>query len=75
MNWKPTIRPRRALPVLALAVTALVLATATQSQAARATGGTITYVGGYTIHTFTSSGTFTPSVAMNVEVLVVALVD
>jgi hypothetical protein len=25
-----------------------------------ATGGTITYVNGYTIHTFTSSGTFTP---------------
>jgi hypothetical protein len=26
----------------------------------KATGGTITQVGGYTIHTFTSSGTFTP---------------
>ena len=25
-----------------------------------ATGGTITYINGYTIHTFTSSGTFTP---------------
>jgi hypothetical protein len=25
----------------------------------RATGGTITSAGGYTIHTFTSSGTFT----------------
>jgi hypothetical protein len=25
----------------------------------RGTGGTITSVGGYTIHTFTSSGTFT----------------
>ena len=25
----------------------------------RATGGSITFVGGYTIHTFTSSGTFT----------------
>jgi hypothetical protein len=27
--------------------------------AQRGTGGTITSVGGYTIHTFTSSGTFT----------------
>jgi hypothetical protein len=26
---------------------------------ARATGGTITITGGYVIHTFTSSGTFT----------------
>ncbi|MFA5779370.1 MAG: glycine-rich domain-containing protein [Elusimicrobiota bacterium] len=38
---------------------------------AQATGGTITYSGGYTIHTFTSNGTFTPNSAMNVEVLVV----
>lgn len=36
-----------------------------------ATGGTITYSGGYTIHTFTSSGTFTPGAAGNVEYLVV----
>jgi len=37
-----------------------------------ATGGTITTSGGYTIHTFTSSGqTFTPNIAGNVEVLVV----
>lgn len=36
-----------------------------------ATGGTITYSGGYTIHTFTASGTFTPSVTGNVEVLIV----
>ena len=27
----------------------------------RATGGTVTSVGGYTIHTFTTSGTFTPT--------------
>jgi hypothetical protein len=26
----------------------------------KATGGTVTSVSGYTIHTFTSSGTFTP---------------
>jgi hypothetical protein len=37
-----------------------------------ATGGTITYSGGYTIHTFTSSGTFTVnSGSGNVEYLVV----
>lgn len=35
------------------------------------TGGSITYSGGNTIHTFTSSGTFTPAYAMNVAVLVV----
>jgi hypothetical protein len=29
----------------------------------KATGGTITNIGGYTIHTFTTSGTFTPSAA------------
>ena len=37
-----------------------------------ATGGTITEVGGYRIHTFTASGTFTMNVSTNVEVLVVA---
>lgn len=37
-----------------------------------ATGGTITQVSGYCIHTFTSSGTFTPTQAGNVQVLVVA---
>jgi len=37
-----------------------------------ATGGTITTVNGYKIHTFTSSGTFTPATNGNVEVLVVA---
>lgn len=35
------------------------------------TGGTITDVNGYRIHTFTTSGTFTPNIAGNVEVLVV----
>lgn len=35
-------------------------------------GGTISYNGPYTIHTFTSSGTFTPSFNGEVEVLVVA---
>lgn len=38
----------------------------------RATGGTITYVDEYVIHTFTSSGTFTPtSGAISCEYLVV----
>lgn len=37
-----------------------------------AVGGNVTEVSGYRIHTFTSSGTFTPNGAMNVEVLVVA---
>ena len=37
-----------------------------------ATGGTITYSGIYTVHTFTSSGTFTPETAGQVEYLVVA---
>ena len=36
-----------------------------------ATGGTITTSGGYTIHTFTSSGTFTPSKGGTVDYLVV----
>lgn len=38
----------------------------------QATGGTITYANGYTIHTFTSSGTFTPAADMQVEYIVVA---
>ena len=37
-----------------------------------ASGGTITRIGGYTIHTFLSSGTFTPDFAGEVEYLVVA---
>jgi autotransporter-associated beta strand protein len=37
-----------------------------------ATGGTITYDGAYTLNTFTSDGTFTPSATGNIEVLVVA---
>ncbi|NTW31312.1 MAG: hypothetical protein HGB12_01535 [Bacteroidetes bacterium] len=37
-----------------------------------ATGGTITDVGSYRIHTFTTSGTFTLCNSMNVEALVVA---
>ncbi|MHB9019530.1 MAG: DUF2341 domain-containing protein [Minisyncoccota bacterium] len=37
-----------------------------------ATGGIISYSGGYTIHTFTSNGTFTPNGTGNVDVLIVA---
>ena len=36
------------------------------------TGGTITTSGAYTIHTFNSSGTFTPNIAGEVEYLVIA---
>jgi hypothetical protein len=38
----------------------------------QATGGTITYADGYTIHTFTSDGTFVVTEDMEVDVLVVA---
>ena len=37
----------------------------------KATGGTITESGGKTIHTFTSPGTFTSTVALTVHYLVV----
>ncbi len=36
------------------------------------TGGTITYSEGYTIHTFTSDGTFTTNIPLKVDVLIVA---
>jgi hypothetical protein len=40
---------------------------------AKATGGTITYAAdGYTYHTFTSSGTFTPSSSLSAQILMVA---
>lgn len=35
-------------------------------------GGTVTFSGGYTIHTFATSGTFTSGGGQNIEVLVVA---
>jgi hypothetical protein len=41
-------------------------------QQAYATGGTITYITGYTVHTFTSSGNFVPEKGLDVEYLVVA---
>ena len=37
----------------------------------RATGGSISTISGYTVHTFTSSGTFIPTTTGNIEVLVV----
>jgi hypothetical protein len=42
------------------------------SAGAKASGGTITYVNGYAIHTFTSSGSFTPTRNLSVDYLVVA---
>ena len=42
-----------------------------QGTSASATGGTITTNGTKTVHTFTSSGTFTPSTEFNVEYLVI----
>ena len=41
-------------------------------QQAFATGGTITYITGYAVHTFTSSGNFVPEKALDVEYLVIA---
>lgn len=41
------------------------------SNGAFASGGTIAESGGYTIHTFTSSGTFTPNTSGAVDVLVI----
>jgi hypothetical protein len=38
---------------------------------ARATGGTITYVGGYVIHTFNSNGTFAPTQPITADILLV----
>ncbi|MBI4894766.1 MAG: hypothetical protein HY833_03455 [Candidatus Aenigmarchaeota archaeon] len=43
-----------------------------EADAVRATGGTITYYGDRTIHTFTSNGTFTVTSGGNVDYLVVA---
>ena len=43
----------------------------TMSNKLSATGGTVTIAGGYTIHTFTSSGTFVAATAGTVDVLVV----
>ena len=45
---------------------------ATMSNKFTASGGTITQSGGFTIHTFTSSGTFTPNTIGTVEYLVIA---
>ena len=39
---------------------------------AKATGGTITFSGGYYYHTFTSNGTFTPTADITCDVLRIA---
>lgn len=54
-----------------LAATALVCAPFLSASAQLATGGTVTTVGPYTIHTFTESGTFTASAALTADILVV----
>jgi hypothetical protein len=72
--------PKRVLPIIidptVLHNTVSIFATGSSNRvndtpAPLATGGIITNVGGYTIHTFTGSGTFTPTVSMNVDYLVV----
>lgn len=42
------------------------------SKSGKATGGVITYSGGYYYHTFTASGTFTPSQSISADYLIVA---
>ena len=44
-------------------------------EAFSATGGTITTVGAYTIHTFTTSGTFTVEGSGDIDVLIVGEED
>jgi hypothetical protein len=47
--------------------------TLTSNETILASGGTISTVGNYIVHTFTSNGTFTPALSLsNVEVLIVA---
>lgn len=70
-----TISVANAASNLAVGSTFTVYGIAANSEtfAAKATGGTITHaIDGYTYHTFTSTATFTPSVAMSAEVLVIA---
>ena len=45
---------------------------ATTATTALATGGTITYNGGYVYHTFLNSGTFTPAQSLITECLIIA---
>ena len=83
---KATYSSRSMIPIVAAAL-ALLAMTATPASAAIGTGGTITYtdstgvnpvstppfIGGYVVHTFTSTGTFTPpSGGCTANVLVVA---
>lgn len=48
------------------------IAADTNAYTAKATGGTITSDTGYVYHTFTSSGTFTPTTSLNADILVIA---
>lgn len=59
--------------IVSLYVIDATTATATGSTSApRATGGTITLSGGFWYHTFTGSGTFTPTQSLTADILVVA---
>ena len=49
----------------------ITLTQATGMDAVAATGGTITYSGNYKIHTYTGSGTFTPTVTGNIQLMLV----
>lgn len=49
----------------------ITLTQATGIDAVDATGGTVTYSGNYKIHTYTGSGTFTPTFTGNVELLMI----
>lgn len=52
-------------------ITLTTLTQATGVDAVAATGGTITYSGNYKIHTYTGSGTFTPTFTGNVELMMI----
>ena len=57
---------------LILLFSACLLSASVTALAVTATGGNMTNVGNYTVHTFTNSGTFSVSASGTVEVLVVA---
>ena len=66
------MKTRKGLGSTWLLGAALLLASARMASAVSATGGNVTNIGGYAIHTFTNSGTFAVTAGGNVEVLVVA---
>ncbi|MES2332665.1 MAG: LamG-like jellyroll fold domain-containing protein [Bacteroidota bacterium] len=70
----PTVVTVNAVPTIGSVsgITTICSNATTQLSVASASGGTISFAGGYEIHTFTNGGTFTPFFTGNVEVLVVA---